>query len=61
MQAFLLQKYLHFYDSVNDGEIDDAKNIFNDPFGRNSTSPTANDAGQIDLKKKDLKIKLSNR
>ena len=73
VQAFLLQKYLHFYDQVNDGDIKNAIEIFNDPFQRNAPfSPTANNTTEIDLIETkqmnkaskligpDMKIKLSN-
>jgi len=66
VQAFLLQKYLHFYDQVNDGEIDSAIEIFDDPFKRSPSSPSgtnASSANLIETKQKsvgEMKIKLSN-
>ena len=65
-QAFLLQKYLHFYDQVNDGDISGAIQIFNDPFQRSATKPTnANTSSAKLIEKKmqpdrEMKIKLAN-
>ena len=67
VQAFLLQKYLHFYDQVNDGEISSAKGIFSDPFQGGPLSPSNAKAPAVNLIEKksksgsDLTIKLANR
>ena len=72
-QAFLLNKFLHFYDQVNDGEIDSAKVMFDNPFvDKPEPTPLDKNAKAKDLVAKkaknkasleinpEMKIKLSN-
>ena len=73
IQAFLLNKFLHFYDQVNDGEIESAIQMFDNPFvDKAAASPLDKNAKAKDLVAKKaknkgslevnpgMKIKLSN-